>query len=108
MTPMDACIMGTLHSAKGLEFSAVFLVGVEDGSLPHERSIFDQRQLKKKGVSLYVGMTRAKRFLYLSLRFPDKGIWAIPGGRYLGSYARSPGNCWTSRLGKISVGGCLP
>ncbi|MCX6581343.1 MAG: UvrD-helicase domain-containing protein [Candidatus Aminicenantes bacterium] len=56
----------TLHAAKGLEFKCVFIVGCEDGLLPY--SLFEQRQsdVEEERRLLYVGMTRAKKFLFLS------------------------------------------
>jgi DNA helicase-2/ATP-dependent DNA helicase PcrA len=77
----------TLHVAKGLEFPAVFLVGLEDGVFPHMRSLDDPRQLEEERRLCYVGITRARRFLYLSHAW-SRTLWgstshAIPS-RFLG------------------------
>src|SRR4029453_1834061 len=59
----------TLHQAKGLEYPAVFLVGVEEGLLPHSRSLDDRDAVEEERRVFYVGATRAKQRLYLLYAF---------------------------------------
>jgi len=56
----------TVHSAKGLEFPIVFLVGLEDGIFPHSRSVNDQKELEEERRLAYVAITRAEKTLYVT------------------------------------------
>jgi DNA helicase-2/ATP-dependent DNA helicase PcrA len=56
----------TAHSAKGLEFPLVFIVGLEDGLFPHSRSATDRSELEEERRLAYVAMTRAERYLYVT------------------------------------------
>ncbi len=72
ITDANAPTLLTLHAAKGLEFSAVFIVGLDDGIMPHSRSFDDPAQMEEERRLFYVGITRAKDKLYL-LRATQRG-----------------------------------
>jgi len=111
----DKVVLMTMHSAKGLEFPVVFLAGMEEGVFPSYRSIGEEREMEEERRLCYVGITRAKEKLYLTLaksrtlfgnttynrqsRFIDE----IPGEllKYIGEdgYAIDPGKPVIRQIG---------
>jgi DNA helicase-2/ATP-dependent DNA helicase PcrA len=92
----DAVTLITLHAAKGLEFPIVFIAGLEEGVFPHSRSLDDEKQLEEERRLAYVGITRAKKRLFLShaarratwgqggLSVPSRFLFEIPPGLMAG------------------------
>ncbi len=92
----DAATLITLHAAKGLEFPVVFIAGLEEGVFPHSRSLDDEKQLEEERRLAYVGITRAKRRLFLShaarratwgqggLSVPSRFLFEIPAALMTG------------------------
>jgi DNA helicase-2/ATP-dependent DNA helicase PcrA len=69
--------MMTLHTAKGLEFPTVFLTGMEDGIFPHSRTFDDKNEIEEERRLAYVGLTRARKRLYIS-RAEYRSTWGAP------------------------------
>jgi DNA helicase-2/ATP-dependent DNA helicase PcrA len=123
----DAIQLMTVHSAKGLEFDAVFITGLEEGLFPHENSVSDIDGLEEERRLMYVAITRARKRLYLSFsqtrmlhgqtryniksRFfdelPDAALkWITPRNQGFGSgYAREYQQAWSRGSGLGSVVG---
>ena len=74
----DAITLITLHQSKGLEFPVVFIVGMEEGLMPHSRSMGTPDEIEEERRLCYVGVTRAQKKLYL-LRAFRRGFWGGSG-----------------------------
>jgi DNA helicase II / ATP-dependent DNA helicase PcrA len=97
----------TLHSAKGLEFDAVFLAGLEEGLLPHGRALGSNAEVEEERRLFYVGMTRAKQSLVLSRAvyrrtYGEERLRAALPSRFL---AEIPGDLIEAALGSQSEPG---
>lgn len=112
--PGNGVSLMTLHASKGLEFDEVFVVGLEEGLLPHRRSLDREEDIAEERRLCYVGMTRARRALYLSYAHtrlhggvfssghPSRFVAEI-GGRYLSSEL-SQKRRLKPRLSSVTVG----
>ena len=83
----------TLHAAKGLEFGQVFIIGLDEGMLPHSRSLDDPEEMAEERRLFYVGITRARNKLYL-VRADQRTTYgsfesSMPS-RFLTRYPRPP------------------
>jgi DNA helicase-2/ATP-dependent DNA helicase PcrA len=78
----DCVSIMTLHSAKGLEFPVVYMLAVEQGLLPHERSLSNEKEIEEERRLAFVGMTRAQEELYLCharvREFRGQSLYAVP------------------------------
>jgi DNA helicase-2/ATP-dependent DNA helicase PcrA len=123
----DAIQLMTVHSAKGLEFDAVFITGIEEGLFPHEQSLSDADGVEEERRLMYVAITRARKRLYLSFsqtrmlhgqtrynvksRFfdelPEGALkWITPRNQGFGSgYAREYQQAWQRGSGLSGIVG---
>ena len=119
----DAVTLITLHAAKGLEFPVVFISGLEEGVFPHARALEDEQQMEEERRLAYVGITRAKRRLFLSSAWrratwgsgqasvPSRFLLEIPDELMVGPEAaprrrRAPAaTSWTARSISTSCSG---
>ncbi len=91
----------TLHSAKGLEFPCVYLVGMEEGLFPHQRSVDELSQLEEERRLCYVGITRAKQFLTLTFAQHRR----LHGADYYPQPSRFIGEIPSALINEVRLGG---
>jgi len=98
----DRVSLMTLHTAKGLEFGAVFIVGVEERLLPHANSLADAAELEEERRLCYVGVTRAKDLLYLSFA-GTRSVAGVTEPRERSRFLREIGDGYLTELEPLDV-----
>lgn len=101
----NAVTLMTVHSAKGLEFPVVFIVGLEEGVFPHSRVNFDPKEMEEERRLAYVGMTRAKEeltLMYASSRVLYGAVQYNPPSQFLRDIDAKPETIQGSAQGDIS------
>lgn len=102
--PWSDCVhLMTLHSAKGLEFPGVFMVGMEEGLFPHQRSSGDVVQLEEERRLCYVGITRARSTLTLTYAQHRR----LHGAEYYPQASRFIGELPSNVIAEIRMGGLM-
>lgn len=112
----DAVVLMTMHSAKGLEFPVVFIVGMEEGVFPGNRALMDNAEMEEERRLAYVGITRAEKKLYLtcassrllygktSYNSPSRFLEEIPHELKEGAVSRGAGGRGTFGGGRSAFG----
>jgi DNA helicase-2/ATP-dependent DNA helicase PcrA len=98
----DRLSLMTLHTAKGLEFGAVFIAGLEEGLLPHANSMGETAELEEERRLCYVGMTRAKDLLYLSYA-ETRTVMGVTEMREPSRFLEEIGERYTAQLEPLDV-----
>ena len=96
-------VLMTLHSAKGLEFPVVFIVGCEEDLIPHVRSAIDPEGLQEERRLFYVGMTRAEQRLVLSYAYSRK-VFGHTASRFSTRFLKEIPESCLERIGRLDVG----
>ena len=111
----DAATLITLHAAKGLEFPVVFIAGLEEGIFPHSRALDDEKELEEERRLAYVGITRAKRRLFLShawrratwgmgqMSVPSRFLFEIPADLMEGPHLESDADADDAHGGPLDL-----
>ena len=90
----DRLTLMTLHTSKGLEFPVVFILGMEEGIFPHQRTLDDPQQLEEERRVCYVGMTRARAELYFLRAEPPLRLRPLRSRRPLIRTERARTRVW--------------
>ena len=94
-------VLSTIHQAKGLEWKAVFIIGLTDGGFPHERAMSEEGGLEEERRLFYVAVTRAKKYLYLTYPMTKSGSGFGGGSGYNNNWGEAYASAPSMFLGEV-------